>query len=1781
VAEPSARQLLSPAPATAVEDAWVQVILDVARAAVEVASAGQCLRLGGLPRSILERVATALAGTVPKDGELYLIDECAGPEPWRVGVHKVVERRNESRTVVVALVPPDIQLAAEDSVDVSTFREIPLRGVDRIVTTTLLGALPPGQRELANLVLADLDGRRWPITVTARHAYLCQILNQQVEDGWPVGAALFELGLIPDFSLGAAREALPHRIGLLNVASVVCLSERARTSVERVLRLSIRRTTQDGQDRGDTVERLISLFANYDSANVRGWGREVATTPIWRDLALETWPLENVDPPGFVRIDLHPLKLARREDGRLLAETSAGLPVAWETTPKPIDMPELAAFRIELVGPEGIVAWESALIKPSKAKGQRRQIKNLPVETGVYFVRVSAQNVAGDVLPQPPTADTTLRATNESEDIVLVGQGVTEGPDTPDSPSATSARSYADAEVMARWAALRTDRTGVKAEIEWTIFLDSPSEIAHAAIRFDLQRQYSVRISQTLRRIELGLFASPEVTRWRVDLEERQPEAIAAGSVLPSAVAQARREVMEAIAATPSVNGAPVTALANLRPISKRIDAYATAYLDWLREAPEEAVLLDTVSTTVRRGTKVMLVAPTHPLRLLWSVQEHELGVTWAAEAARRSATDTGPLRSWQDALALQDVPSIQVLDAEHGYVDVGPLPGGWGLYLPTGEKDSRSLASHVRRRLGGGSGHDSEADVGSDRVASILKAFLRQHPYASTLVINVINPGDAALAVDALRVLERDLGAIAPRYELRLFTAEEPGPDVGRALRDLLDPESRLSEEAARLASPSHSFLFPKLLWSLHSVRELVDQPEAFGAHVTLMLDAFPVALRIVQPRPGLRSSFVHGLVQDPVQEATGRDDAFSWSRVPAPRACLELPGAPGRSALIAEVLSAFSQAVAEILAPGETSGGYATTTLDLSVQGRSLLYAAHISSAWVVTVDAHLGLDYFDSGIGSDRQAYLLDFSPEFLASGGRRLLLTTRELPEVARLMTPVLDGLDFSRGDPLAAQALIEALRSLSGRLALRLQSSPAQVQGVLGIALSRLFLEAYGLLGDALVIPLDAHPELAMDREDPAAPRLRSDLLVVRADPKARLIDFLIVETKCIGGDRLGGDLRERIEAQVNASEESLRRLFAPKAGGDRIDRAVMSWRLTRLLDFYLDRAARYGLVGPEVHSALQDFYVDLEAGYELQTRRTGLVFALGSSATRLDTDDPDLPIWVVGQDVIQICAKAARERLGAALRGEDQVPAEIESITTDALKSTDTWDGVRKTLAGKARSARDHQSGPKAARPAKPERAPESKDPGPEPEQSPRAPERVKQPPSVAQSVKTTMPGSPLDGGSAIDDRFVDVLVRDEPGAPVPSVPPSPDVAEAPRGPDVDVFLGDVKQTRQYGLLGSVVGDGRSIGLDLNGCNTISIFGVQGGGKSYTLGSIIEMAVAKLPGLNLLPRPLAAVVFHYHQTQDYPPEFVSMGEPNKDPEELAELDRVGGSPAGLADIVVLTTSDTLEMRRREFPKTRVEPIAFASSELTVADWRFLMGASANDALYLRLVDEVIRSARANLTLDAVEAGVQAAPMSDGQRQLALTRLSFARRFIDDSRSLRPILTPGRLVIVDLRDEFVEREQALGLFVTLLNVFSGAGLDGPEPFNKLIVFDEAHKYMGGTLIGSVVDVIRQMRHKGVSVVVASQDPVNVPPAVIELSSVVALHRFNSPNWLKHIQKALASLADLTPQMLASLMPGEAFVWANRATDPVFTRRAIKARIRPRASHHGGSTKTAVE
>ncbi len=396
--------------------------------------------------------------------------------------------------------------------------------------------------------------------------------------------------------------------------------------------------------------------------------------------------------------------------------------------------------------------------------------------------------------------------------------------------------------------------------------------------------------------------------------------------------------------------------------------------------------------------------------------------------------------------------------------------------------------------------------------------------------------------------------------------------------------------------------------------------------------------------------------------------------------------------------------------------------------------------------------------------------------------------------------------------------------------------------------------------------------------------------------------------------------------------------------------------------------------------------------------------------------------------------------------------------------------------------------------------------------------------------------------------------------------------------PTYDVMLGDTGHPQQYGLLGRV-GERKRVALDLNGTNTISLFGVQGAGKSYTLGSIVEMATKLFPGINALPSPLASVIFHYHQSQDYPPEFISMIAPNSKEEELRVLaQQYNARPDCLDDVLILTSADKVARRRMEFPSVQVQPILFSSNELSLKDWRFLMGGVGNQ-MYVKQMNVIMRLLREQITLDALRDEISTSSLSDSQKTIANTRLNFAAQFIDDRQHLGTVLQPGRLVIVDLRDEFIDKDEALGLFVVLLNIFANAGRE--KGFNKLVVFDEAHKYMNNEdLTSHIVDVIRQMRHQGVSVLIASQDPLSLASAIIELSSIVILHRFNAPKWLKHIQQSVSALADLTAGQLASLRPGEAFIWANKATDVQYTQRAIKIRFRPRLTQHGGGTKTAI-
>src|SRR4051812_130879 len=102
---------IAPIERTLIEGLWTSALVNRVRAEVDVALAGQRLRVQDLPRGILERFVQKASEEIHGGVESYFVDLTAGPEPWRVGAHRVVQRRDAADArVVVAAIPPDIKL---------------------------------------------------------------------------------------------------------------------------------------------------------------------------------------------------------------------------------------------------------------------------------------------------------------------------------------------------------------------------------------------------------------------------------------------------------------------------------------------------------------------------------------------------------------------------------------------------------------------------------------------------------------------------------------------------------------------------------------------------------------------------------------------------------------------------------------------------------------------------------------------------------------------------------------------------------------------------------------------------------------------------------------------------------------------------------------------------------------------------------------------------------------------------------------------------------------------------------------------------------------------------------------------------------------------------------------------------------------------------------------------------------------------------------------------------------------------------------------------------------------------------------------------------------------------------------------------------------------------------------------------------------------------------------------------------------------------------------------
>lgn len=1550
------------------------------------------------------------------------------------------------------------------------------------------------------------------------------------------------------------------------------------------------------------------------------------------------------------------------------------LAVQWSSEPRPALVPDLDHFRIQLVDSEGAQVWESPKIRTGTSPRAMRS-KNLPasefrdrVEDGLHFLRIRAYTANGDLVSDEDAENPAIlrdpanplgKRIFESDDIWFWKDRDAPPPVEPQRnitvPSFLSAAIHASLMAIDRGDDIRRTPPQIQRErTKWGITRGGSAE-ANYHIVYDAQARYTISVSGVLRAVESLTLAEPDVLgRWRlkanerldVDLASLAPRSRRPSSYVPDGFLAARAAVFRAIRGDQE----RIVATSDLLAIEAEILAYARAYSDWLdhlqanfdsvairtedgRRRTDALFLdLDTLELVIQtnRGEpdRVYLLGPTHPLRLLWHLQHGRMAQSWLDEAIVRGNPKvlSETVRQFMRAgpILINQPPQIRIAHeggtngTQRFYIEQGGVTPFWNLYAREDASDTRTLRARVMQVLGLNrkSAASHQSGPSPEDLQRKLLRYLGQHPYVRTLKINSFNPGDAGLIVDTILLLEKELSRQRKademlRYELRLFSRVRPDA-AGAALSELLNPAQQVSAEADAFSVAAVNHLFPKLRFSRNTIDEFLKTPEQFEAHLTIMYDLFPVSAGVAPALAG-RSSYVYGLVQEHVTRFAG--DTFAWQRQIVPANSRDIGSGEQRvSALISKLLLRTEQLQAAVSTGKVRRDLLPTVELTLGAQDKNLIYQVHSISDWVLIIDRHLGLEYFDSD-SDERAIYMLDFTPEFAAVDAERLLLTTRAVDEVTRLIRPhlVARGLGDS---PTSDLFTLQLIRSLSGRLALKLLAAPNNVGETLGLAMARLLLDQYQLLDDTILVPLDAHIQLFdgdNSIEGESTPQ-RGDLLLVACNIPARTLTFHIIEVKWrndLGDITAYHGLRQQIEQQIQQSVRSLRGHFDPQlTQPDRIDRQLKIRELAGLLLFYLDRSRRYSLISATSAEEVRAFIETLDQGYQLVCRGVGLIFDFGYSGIQTDEEHANLSFHRVGRDYMQLLMANGLQRQAEIKAVTQLPPATIEESVEQAAQQREITDSTSMRRDSTFQRIRTAFGAKSIDRLSQGQNEPGSSEPVEGTiwyEQDPEATASA-QATTTGDGVQATAPLVSDEAGGGQEDQApelegIDTVpeeteanftaskqVTESDGNVVPGEPHDEDSLLAPQAsgdkdvlqpapsPAYDILIGDSGPSRQYGLVGRALG--QRVALDLNSTNTIALFGVQGGGKSYTVGSIVEMATRRFAGINQLPAPLASVIFHYHESQDYAPEFVSMVAPNDRVDELALLaQEYGARPGSLDDVLILTSADKVADRQAEYPSVAVAPIAFGSRELTVRDWRFLMGVFG-DQMYMKQINLIMRQIRGQVTLETLRKEIEASDLAENQKRIVRTRLSFAGQFIDDARHLADVLRPGRLIVVDLRDELIEKEEALGLFVVMLNIFAGA--KRAEGFNKMIVFDEAHKYMDNRdLTSYIVDVIRQMRHQGVSVVIASQDPPSLPNEIIELSSVLIMHRFNSPQWLKHVQRSITALADLTATEMANLRPGEAYVWANRTNQPLFTSKAVKMHFRPRVTRHGGATKTAVE
>lgn len=1203
-----------------------------------------CLRVDYLPTTVMTYTCEKLnldADLKQKNVEAYVLSD-KKLNPFEIESGRLIELRNRlSFGVLIVFIPQGFKGAAEDSYDIHTFEAYDLAGVLNEHKASLISGFSDIERKIVKAILDTSPARKQRIENQLR--YLLAL--KQDECTWETaGAYLHHLNLIPDLKL--KEEDVQARL-LRNGECVENLGDADKTTF-----LAIDALVNKGFDpeHNKIKHHLLDFFRNQNQVNVKEWTERILQEPEWlKKIGFDKWKFKDL---AGEQIELY-LEPFRDKDGNplsttglqlegdnLVATSNGKLKVKWRTNPR--KTPKVSQFVVILEREEQIDASNELHRKTAKGSTEQANFpfKDVELEPGEEWL-VQLRVVALD-------ENKAKIAEDISEPFYLRGED--SDTTTVETKRFNRIRNVAEATFKA------TYRFKKKVEIE-SQGLET-GRILMYRIKTQPKETYQIPLNDLLYELERkilqdpfsgGVFEVDTLNRGFIEQGDFKTGKIGLLVFKPefNAFLNARRELFHAIT---SADTAAVIETLDLRKYQTQIIEYANSYqhltskiVEAVAVSPDAEVnnllanthLLNKLDTIhIKLGSldepeELILMAPTHPLKMLWLLQYQLMLFDWSKrmldldESELSKAID---IEGFEKVLPL-NLPNALSFEENNFFVNTDVLDLFWSIFPKSTTTDVRKVIAMTSKALGYKDDLGNISSVNPSQIADRLWRYLRHHPYIKTLKLNVLNPGDGLLFLNTIRELQKMDDFKNLRYDITFYGTL--GHELMGSAFDELMNDSSLSEGSRpdvddELLEPSHNPLFPKLFFSKVKVEPAKWTEVQFKeANVTVIIDQFVTKTisRPVGEVPGCY--FLHGLLAEYRSEFNVMKDAVTWSRKVVPSNTSDIEEGNEISSLIYRIGQNVLGLSCSYFDWGKSTDHLPTIQLELGKQDRHILAQIHDKSDWVFTIDRNFGIEYFDNPADANPnlKSYLIDYTPEFMDGVGHRLIVSTGWLNEIEKLIEDGLNKINIPTSS-FRAVKILDIIKSVSGKLALKLINNPNNAREIIGLAITRLEIEKQGLMSNGVLIPVDTHIDIftqnkRRNNEEDITVK-RSDLILVSV--KNGNLNLNLIEVKFRSGEGNITEslaLKEEIVKKNDNSQKAFRTKFISDDESPKIDVHLTNKSLSTLIGFYLERAIRHGLC--DNSSELKFMIASINTGnFQIAFEKSGYILHWAGTTKPID-----------------------------------------------------------------------------------------------------------------------------------------------------------------------------------------------------------------------------------------------------------------------------------------------------------------------------------------------------------------------------------------------------------------------------------------------------------------------------------------------------------------------------------------------------------------------------------